>query len=204
MNLLHTKKPDNKNVIVVVSGIPRSGTSMMMKILEAGGIEPLIDNIRTPDNDNPKGYYEFERVKELKSDKEWLPLANGKSVKVISMLLEHLPLKYTYKVIFMIREMKEILNSQQKMLVNQDKPANSKPQQAVLAQLYSKHLHSIESWLAEQPNFDVLYLNYNEVLGNPKKYCTKINEFLRNRLDETVAAEAVDKTLYRSRHTPSG
>lgn len=166
-DLHSTKEFGNNDVIVVVSGLPRSGTSMMMKMLEAGGIEPLTDNIRTPDNDNPKGYYEFERIKKLEIDKEWLPMAKGKAVKIISMLLQHLPSNYSYKVIFVHRHMEEILASQQQMLINRNKPADDKSQ-AGMTDLFRKHLYTIESWLAKQPNFDVLYLQYHEVLSNPK------------------------------------
>ncbi|HZD55295.1 MAG TPA: hypothetical protein VE136_01120, partial [Anaerolineales bacterium] len=99
--------------MTIVSGLPRSGTSMMMKMLEAGGVPPLTDEIRTADRDNPKGYYEFERVKKMPDgDKAWMVEARGKSVKVISALLEHLPPQYDYKVIFMRRDMNEILASQ--------------------------------------------------------------------------------------------
>src|SRR5437899_574640 len=107
----------DSNTVTIVSGLPRSGTSMMMKMLEAGGMEPLTDHVRTADEDNPKGYYEFERVKDLEKDQTWLEDAKGRYVKVISMLLKHLPAGYTYKVIFMRRTMEEILASQRKMLV---------------------------------------------------------------------------------------
>ena len=102
------------DTVNIVSGLPRSGTSMMMKMLEAGGIEPLIDHIRKADIDNPKGYYEFERVKQIKEDQEWLDDAVGKVVKMVSMLLLDLPPGYNYKIVFTRREMKEILASQRK------------------------------------------------------------------------------------------
>ena len=111
-------KSEEAQFITVVSGLPRSGTSMMMKMLEAGGILPIIDNIRTADEDNPKGYYEFERVKAIdKGDTEWVADAQGKSVKVISALLKHLPSDHQYRVIFIRRHMDEILASQRKMLL---------------------------------------------------------------------------------------
>ena len=104
--------------IVVVSGLPRSGTSMMMKMLEAGGIPPVTDELRTADDDNPKGYYEFERVKQMdKGDTAWVADAQGKVVKVISALLKHLPSSHNYQVIFLRRHMSEILASQRKMLI---------------------------------------------------------------------------------------
>jgi hypothetical protein len=115
-------KDEVAQTVVVVSGLPRSGTSLMMQMLEAGGITVLTDGIREPDEDNPRGYYEFERVKALpKGDYEWLESARGKAVKVVSALLEYLPPEYNYKVIFMHRRMEEILASQRKMLIRRGK-----------------------------------------------------------------------------------
>ncbi len=112
-------RPAKAEIITVVSGLPRSGTSMMMKMIEAGGIPPLTDNIRTADKDNPKGYYEFERVKKLdKGDTDWVSDAAGKSIKVISALLKHLPPNYEYRIVFVRRNMPEILASQRKMLIH--------------------------------------------------------------------------------------
>jgi hypothetical protein len=112
------KNKDLAERIVVVSGLPRSGTSMMMKMLEAGGIPVLTDYEREADEDNPKGYFEFERVKNLKDgDDAWLPQAKGKVVKVIAALLTDLPSSYEYEVIFMRRAMPEILASQRQMLI---------------------------------------------------------------------------------------
>src|ERR1043165_1737839 len=110
---------NKRKPITVVSGLPRSGTSMMMKMLEAGGMSLLVDNLRTADDDNPAGYYEFEPVKKLsQGDFDWLEEAQGKAVKVIAALLADLPSAYTYQIIFMRRDMFEILASQNKMLLN--------------------------------------------------------------------------------------
>src|SRR6185369_5935200 len=103
--------------VIIVSGLPRSGTSMMMSMLVAGGIKAMTDSIRTADEDNPKGYFELEKVKELEKDHLWLSDAAGKAIKIISALLKHLPREYPYKTIFMRREMKEILASQRQMLI---------------------------------------------------------------------------------------
>src|SRR5262245_30589474 len=105
------------DVVTIVSGLPRSGTSMMMKMLEAGGLDPVTDNIRTADEDNPKGYYELEKVMELKNDKSWVPDAKGKVIKVISALLQDLPGDHAYRVVFMQRNMHEVLASQRQMLI---------------------------------------------------------------------------------------
>ncbi len=188
-----------KQPIVVVSGLPRSGTSMMMKMLEAGGIPPITDNIRTADDDNPKGYYEFERVKKLKDgDVSWVPEAQGKAVKVISALLEHLPAAYEYRVIFMRRAMPEILASQKRMLVNRGEDPD-KVSDEEMTRLYEKHLAKIESWLRAQENFRVLYIHYNKILQNPAPYVSQINAFLGNRLDTQKMAQVVDPSLYRQR-----
>src|SRR5687768_8758894 len=110
--------------IVVVSGLPRSGTSMAMKMLEAGGLSVVTDGLRTPDEDNPKGYYEDERVKRLhkEPDKTWLHEARGKVVKIISFLLKSLPPDHNYKVVLMQRNLREIVASQNKMLARLGKP----------------------------------------------------------------------------------
>jgi len=172
---------------------------MMMKLLEAGGIPVLIDGIRTADDDNPKGYYEFERVKQLPDgDDAWLADAQGKVVKLISALLYHLPSHYTYHIVFMRRRMEEILRSQQKMLVNRDE-STDKVDDAELTFLFQKHLLKTEAWLIDQPNIEVLYVDYNQMLLDPTGFVPQINEFLGSTLDETAMLQVVDPTLYRNR-----
>jgi len=147
-----------RRTIGIVSGLPRSGTSMMMRMLDVGGMEVLIDRIRKADQDNPRGYYEFERVKQIEHDKSWLPDAEGKVVKIISQLLRHLPSDYQYKVVFMRRDMEEILASQRQMLLRRgektDRISDDK-----LAELFRQHVQRVESWLDAQPNVDVIYVS---------------------------------------------
>lgn len=194
-----TKKSAQSKFITVVSGLPRSGTSMAMKMLEAGGMAPMTDNLRTADLDNPKGYYEFERVKKMpEGDTAWLAEASGKAVKVISALLEYLPDGYFYRVLFMRRKMEEILASQQQMLIRADKPTDQVNDQQ-LAMIYAKHLSSIQSWLSKKPNFSVLYVDYNLLLADPSKYASEINHFVDGRLDVENMLKAVDPSLYRQR-----
>ena len=193
-----TRKPIDTDTITIVSGLPRSGTSMMMKMIAVGGLKPLTDNIRIADDDNPEEYYEFERVKKLKNDKAWLPDAKGKVVKIISMLLKHLPLDYSYKVIFMLRNMDEILASQKQMLIRRKEPTD-KVSDKDLAKMYKNHLQTIKTWLDREPNFEVLYVKYNEVLNNPVESCKKVNEFLGNTLDVAKMASIIDKNLYHQR-----
>ncbi len=185
--------------ITIVSGLPRSGTSMMMKMLDAGGLEPLIDNIRTADEDNPKGYYEFERVKGLdKGDKDWLPEAQGKVVKVISALLKHLPDGYQYKVIFMKRRIEENLQSQKKMLIRRGEDPNKVNDDELRAML-EMHLKMVDDWLSKQPNVDLLYVPYHDMVEHPQENIATLNAFLEHTLDTAKMSEIVDGTLYRNR-----
>lgn len=187
-------------IITIVSGLPRSGTSMLMKMLEAGGIEPLTDNIRTADEDNPKGYYEFERVKQLKQDSDWLEDARERAVKIISALLKHLPQDhaYVYKVIFVRRKLEEVLASQKQMLIRRGEPADTISDEK-MAELFRKHLSQVEAWMDEQPNVEVLYVSYNEVLEHPQEQAQRINQFLGSTLDVERMASVVDKSLHRQR-----
>jgi hypothetical protein len=194
-----THKSENKEYVTIVSGLPRSGTSMMMKMLEAGGIPPMTDLIRTADDDNPKGYYEYERVKKMpEGDTAWLPEAKGKAVKVISALLEHLPKGFSYRVIFMHRKMDEVLASQKQMLVRSNKPTD-KVSDEKLADIYGKHLAKIQSWMSAQPNFSVLYLDYNALLSEPGEHLPQIARFLADQVDVDKMAGVIDPQLYRQR-----
>jgi hypothetical protein len=198
---LFSNQPENPRIITIVSGLPRSGTSMMMKMIEAGGIPPLTDAIRAADVDNPKGYYEFERVKQMdKGDVAWVADAADKSVKVISALLKHLPPGYEYRVIFVQRNMAEILASQRKMLAHRGEDAN-KMDDEKMADLFGKHVQQVKSWLAEQPNFQTLYVHYSDVLTDPETAAAQINHFLGGNLDVPAMVTAVDPTLYRNRQT---
>lgn len=186
------------DVVTIVSGLPRSGTSMMMKMLEAAGIPPVTDNIRTADEDNPKGYYELEKVKELKNDASWVSEARGKVVKVISALLQDLPGDVEYRVVFMRRNMQEILDSQRQMLVRRGQTPDRVPDEKMSA-MFEKHLVKIEDWLGSQPNVSVLYVKYNDVLAAPADAAREINAFLGGSLDEAAMVAVVDKQLYRQR-----
>lgn len=185
-------------VITIVSGLPRSGTSLMMSMLEAGGLPPLVDHLREADDDNPRGYYEFERVKQLKQDQSWLPSARGRAVKVISALLAQLPSSEQYKVIFMQRNMQEILASQRRMLERRGEPAD-KIGDGEMAVLFERHLQQVAGWLAAQPNMRVLYVDYRRLVQSPREQAGAVNAFLGGWLDVNKMAVAVDPTLYRNR-----
>lgn len=184
-------------MITVVSGLPRSGTSLMMKMLEAGGIPPLIDEVRTADIDNPKGYYEYERVKQLPNDVAWLPEADGKAVKMVSMLLYELPKDRSYQVVLMRRAMPEILASQKKMLLRRNKDMHV--DDAEMKELFEAHLQNLQGWLKLQTHLQVLEVWYNDMMKQAVLEAKRVNQFLGGRLDETAMAGVVDESLYRNR-----
>lgn len=190
---------DNKDYIIVVSGLPRSGTSMMMKMLEAGGQPILTDNLREADANNPNGYYEFERVKQLPDgDYGWVAEAGGKVVKIVTGLIMNLPSDAKYKVIFMQRAMKEVLSSQKKMLGRLGRE-DDRVEDEKMKKIYQEHLKQVNAWISKQPNIEVLYVNYNTMLGNPLESLIKVNEFLGGEMDVNVMAGVINKELYRER-----
>jgi hypothetical protein len=191
-------KPRQPQTVIVVSGLPRSGTSMMMKMLAEGGLPVLTDSIRTADEDNPNGYFELEVVKQLaEGQKDWLAGADHKIVKVISALLEHLPPEHHYKVLFMERQIAEVLASQKKMLARRNE--TSKISDAEMEAQFTEHLKAIKYWLARQPNMDVMYVDYNRMMADPGEYCRKIADFLGLPLDLEKMRSVPNATLYRNR-----
>jgi len=189
---------DLEHSIVVVSGLPRSGTSMMMRMLEAGGVPVLTDRLRTADEDNPEGYYEYERVKQIEEDQGWLTQAKGHAVKMVSALLEHLPPDYRYKVVFMRRDMGEILASQRKMLERLGE-SRGEVGDATMARLFQQHLAKVTEWLDTQPNVRALYVSYNDVLADPVGQAERLSHFFDGQLDVAAMVKVVDPELYRNR-----
>ncbi|MCP4444394.1 MAG: sulfotransferase [Myxococcales bacterium] len=183
--------------IYVVSGLPRSGTSMMMKMLEAGGLEPIIDGIRSADNDNPKGYYELEAVKRTKENSSWVEPARGKVVKVISQLLQDLPTSEHYKVVFMRRNLDEVLASQQKMLVNRDEQDNAVDDD--MKSNFAGHVEEVEGWMRARENVDVLFVSYNRMQGESESQIARVAKFIDAGLDTDKMATVIDPALYRQR-----
>lgn len=190
--------------VVVVSGLPRSGTSMAMKMLEAGGLAVHTDGLRTADDDNPKGYFEHERVKDLanETDKRWLGAARGRAVKVISYLLKELPACYNYRVIFLRRDLEEVLASQSKMLANRgEAPAEDDGR---MTETFQDHLWKAQYLLRSAPQFEVLYVDYQAVVAKPRAEAERMNAFLDGRLDLEQMVAAVDASLYRNRRSAAG
>ena len=190
--------------IVVVSGLPRSGTSMMMKMLEAGGLQVTTDGVREADLDNPKGYYELERVKNLEkeTDKSWVVESRGKVLKVISHLLEELPDDCFYRVIFMRRDLGEVVASQNKMLERRGEENPIEDERTT--ELYRKHIVQTKVMMRVRRNFELLEIQYTEALRDPVRFAAQVNDFLGGSLDEQHMAHAVDPTLYRNRAGPPG
>ncbi len=184
--------------IVVVSGLPRSGTSMMMQMLEAGGIAPFADFERQADDDNPKGYYELEAIKKLKTQPEVLKDAPGKVVKVIHMLLADLPDEYQYKVLFMRRALDEVVASQRKMLERSGKKGAALSADA-LSKVFQGQLTKVDAWLRSRPNIDVMDIQHRSLIQGPATIAQEVNTFLGGGLDAEAMAAVIDPSLYRNR-----
>jgi hypothetical protein len=197
-------------MITIVSGLPRSGTSLMMQMLEAGGLPVLTDGLRPPDQDNPRGYYEFEPVKRTRIDAAWVGQAEGRAVKVVSSLLDSLPSDRFYKVLFLRRNLSEILLSQAAMLTrlgnqaereaglaspSQVQPANDLD----LGLAFERHLRKIEAWLATRRYMSVLYCEFAELMYEVEKAATKVARFLETDLIIPRMVAVVDRTLHRQR-----
>jgi hypothetical protein len=186
-----------RNFVTIVSGLPRSGTSMMMRMIDEGGIPALTDNIRKADVDNPKGYYEFEPVKKTKQDPSWLEQAPGKVVKLVHLLLLDLPKGYDYRVIFMRRRLEEVIKSQNVMLEHKGKASQALRDEQVMA-LFRQQIKQVCDYMDANPNFKYLEVDYNQLLAAPKPWVKTLDEFVGG-LDTARMLEVVDPSLYRQR-----
>ncbi len=173
---------------------------MMMRMIDQGGIEAITDRVRAADDDNPQGYYEFEPVKRTKDDPSWLPSAVGKSVKMIYLLLYDLPDDYHFRVVFMRRNLDEVIDSQNIMLERRGKSQGGLSTDQ-LRDNFRNQLDKVYAWLAERPNFDMKYVDYNEVLKNPEPIAQAVNEFLGGSLNTQAMIEVVKPDLYRNRRS---
>ena len=191
--------PDSKEIMItIVSGLPRSGTSLMMQMLAAGGLPVLSDGERKADTDNPKGYLEWERIKQLPKEPNLIGEAEGKVVKVISQLLLSIPDGHEYRVIFMQRPLPEVMKSQDEMLRRRGayQPiADTSP----IEQAFQRHLLDLNKWLAGKPNITVMRIHYHRVLREARAVAEEVAQFLGVPLDIAAMAQQVDGTLYRNR-----
>ena len=184
--------------ITIVSGLPRSGTSMMMQMLDSGGLPALTDDIRKADDDNPRGYFEFEPVKKTKQDASWLESARGKVVKMVHLLLLDLPTDHKYRIIIMRRNLDEVVRSQNVMLDRQGKKHGDLNDEKV-KEIFELQLRQVDKYLQDHPNFEVLYVDYNEMIENPRPAVTAVNDFLGGFLDTQAMTNVVEPSLYRQR-----
>jgi len=183
--------------ITVVSGLPRSGTSLMMQMLLAGGMELFHDTERKPDASNPRGYFEHRLVRELPTDTQWLAQCRGKAVKIISHLLVYLPDTYRYQILFMQRDLNEIIRSQNRMLQRLGKPIADDENE--IRSKYEQHLAEIIPWLQKQPHMRLLTVSYRDALFEPERTSRRIADFLGFDLNTTQMAQSVDPRLYREK-----
>jgi len=188
-----------KDFLTVVSGLPRSGTSMMMRMLDEGGIPALKDDVRQADEDNPKGYYEFEAVKRTRRDASWLNDSPGKVVKMVHLLLLDLPLNREYRVVFMRRHLDEVVKSQDIMLERKGKQG-APMERDRLKQIFQTQIDQVDKWMRDHPRcFKVLYVDYNTVMSDARPQVAAVNEFLGGDLNTQAMLEVVDPALYRNR-----
>ncbi|HUU82065.1 MAG TPA: sulfotransferase [Phycisphaerae bacterium] len=187
-----------REYIAIVSGLPRSGTSMMMQMLDKAGIPVLTDNIRVADADNPKGYYEFEAVKRTRKDASWVKQAPGKVVKMVHLLLLDLPLNREYRVVFMKRHLEEVVKSQNIMLDRHGKEWAEADREKVI-KAFQAQMKQVDKWMAGHDCFKALYVDYNEIMRDPEPVVRAINAFLGGDLNTGAMMEVVDPSLYRNR-----
>ena len=188
----------SKNFVTVVSGLPRSGTSMMMRMLEAGGISPVVDGERKANADNPMGYYEFEPVKALKEDSSWVADSTGQAVKVIYKLVYDLPNNVPYRIVFMQRDIEEVLSSQEKMM-RRDGLDPDTIGRDLLFNLFQTDVMDFRRWAEVQGNIQIMYADYRRMVDEPEEMSRHIAEFLDQDLDIQAMASVVDPDLYRNR-----
>jgi hypothetical protein len=178
---------DPNRTMTVVSGLPRSGTSMMMQMLEAAGLEVATDGHRVADSDNPNGYYELDAVKRLQEDSSFLKVVVGQVVKVVSPLIPFLPPEYDYRVISMERDLDEILTSQRLMLDRQGRGDIRQADDVALARAYRHQLEKVNLWLADQANIRTCFVSHRQALTSPRETAMAVATFL----DETGAFQGM-------------
>jgi hypothetical protein len=191
------RNPD-RNVITIVSGLPRSGTSLMMQMLAAGGMSVVTDGERRADADNPRGYFEWERIKLLPKQPDCIAEAEGKAVKVISQLLFALPAGREYRVIFMQRPLSEVVASQAEMIRRRGTTGAALAPAALIAGL-GAHLNQVNAWLKDKANISVHRVEHGDVLREPLRVSKSIQQFLNCPLDVDAMSQQIDKSLYRQR-----
>ena len=196
-----TPSDESGEPITVVSGLPRSGTSMLMQMLHAGGQPCLTDGLREADPDNPRGYFEYEKVKRLRTDRSWLPEAQGKTVKIIAQLLPFLPPQFKYRIVFMDRDLDEVIASQSRMLERQER-TGGKLSDERLRQVFEWQVTQVKGML-DARNIPTLSVAHTDALEHPMEVAEQLRNFLAGDLEVDAMVAVVDSDLYRQRRTPS-
>jgi predicted AlkP superfamily phosphohydrolase/phosphomutase/tetratricopeptide (TPR) repeat protein len=196
--------PPLADTLIVVTGLPRSGTSLLMQMLAAGGMDILSDGLREADEDNPRGYLEFEPVKNLFNDAKWLLEKRGKAVKIVVPLLAALPHGLACRVILSERDLDQILDSQERMLLRRGQPPTAAPERRrMLKEEYARTVSRVKAMLAQRPGTRLLVIQHRDAISDPLSTAGKLNEFLGGRLDVTKMASAIDTALHRNRASVS-
>lgn len=182
---------------IIVSGLPRSGTSMLMRILQAGGIPLLTDGKRPPDQSNRFGYFEFDPVKKSASDIGWFEQARGKAVKVIAPLLHFLPPDAPVRLLVIHRPLAQVMASQQAMLARTSTHSPSKIEAPILPSIFAKLMFGLPRLFQQRPHWQILHISYELMLHNPCDQCRRIATFLGDEFDTQGGASAVDFSQHR-------
>jgi len=185
-------------MLFIVTGLPRSGTSLMMQMLHRGGFPVLTDQQRRADTSNPRGYFEYEPVKKIAVERKWLAHAGGKAVKIVVPLIRYVPGHYACRVVFMERPLDEIMRSQETLLQKQGK-VSDREETNRLRDLFGKELRESKSLIAERSRWQVLFISYPDLMENPLLQAERLNRFLGGRLSEREMVRQVDPALYRQR-----
>lgn len=183
--------------ITVVTGLPRSGTSMMMQMLRAGGMPPATDGVRAADEDNPRGYLEMEAVRRLRDEDPRALLAGlaGHAVKIVHPLVYRLPADLPVRLVVMRRGLDEVLRSQEVMLARRGRAAGDA---RGVREAAARELERMDRWMEER-GLPALVLRYAEVVGDPGGAARSLAAFLGGGLDAGRMAAAVDPVLHRNR-----
>lgn len=185
-------------MITIVSGLPRSGTSLMMQMLEAGGMPVLVDDVRRSDEDNPRGYYEYEPVRRTGQDNSWVSQAEGKAVKVVSPLLKYLPRQFDFQIILMCRNLDEMLQSQEQMLRRRGVPTGTDA--ATMHRYFENHLRTVREWLAEQQQMTFIECRFADLFEQPRREVARISGFLDRDFGEAALIQSIQPDLRRQRN----
>ena len=186
-----------RNYITIVSGMPRSGTSLMMQMLAAGGIPALTDNLRQPDRHNQQGYFEYEPVKRIGQDASWMAGALGKAVKIIYRLLRYLPPEFRYRIVFMQRDLGEVFSSQRDMLLARGEQAVEQEEDRMITS-FAAELDEARRWLGAQSNVETLFVAYDDILAAPMRHALELSRYLDGL--EAAAMAAIVNPQLRHHH----